>query len=234
VPYPTGSDLFTFLRASGLITADQQELKALLDLDSVMLGAVQEFERLTRRTPFLNSALTVTTKSFRVESTIVNFTNTPGLVSMDSGADAISSQSVNYTVGQNVQLLPLDNPAQGRPYTYLKFGGVNSGPPEEWNGFLGGSPSFLVAGGSGWMINVRGVWGYCTVLPADVKSALCARCCVKLAPRLALIISGGLYSERRLNSETRYGGGGVSPFSIERKMWQEEWDAAVVGYRARY
>lgn len=227
--YPTGSDLYQFLRGAGLITTDQQELKALLELDSIMLGAVQEFERLTRRTPFLNPNSAVTTKSFRVESTIVNFTNTPGLVSLDTGADAISSQGVNYTVGSNVQLLPLDNPAQGRPYTYMKFGGVNSGLPEEWNGFLGGSPSFLVAGGSGWMINVRGVWGYCIVLPADVKRALLCSGAHEVAPMLLHSVGGGLIGQTAGVDSWKWS---ANRFETQMTEWQGKFDKAVPRYRS--
>jgi len=227
--YPGGLDLSIYLVSTGLLPASSQSLsQQLMDMDGVMGAVSAEFERATGYLPFLSDGTSATRVFDGPEGSILQLR--AGLISLSN----LTINTTVYTENTQFVLQPTDGAARNLPYTYVDFGSGwgGSGYGVGDFGFGAGNQIGLgYVGGGRRAISITGVWGYASTLPLDVKDALLARACVRLAPRLALQVSGGLYSERRLNSETRYGGGKVSVLSQEVQMWQSQYEAAVNAYR---
>lgn len=72
--------------------------------------------------------------------------------------------------GTDYRAMPQNNPARGRPYTYLEM------QPHWWSPF----PSTLWASANWGSMAVTGLWGYASILPADVWLAMLSASAISL------------------------------------------------------
>ena len=121
---------------------------------------------------------------------------------------AVSVAGVAYDAGVQYVLRPDNASLKGRPYTSLEF----LVPP-------------LARMGD---VAVSGVWGYCLACPARVRGAVLAKAAALCAPQLALLISRGLVERKAGDEAERFSASGVTPIAAERRMWEAEFDRAVL------
>lgn len=76
-------------------------------------------------------------------------------------------------------------------------------------------------------IRIEGLWGRTTTLEDDTWQVLLKQGAYLCYQELSLQISRGLYSIRDLNSEVRYGGGGVTTLSAEVRAWANDYEQQV-------
>lgn len=222
--YPTQEDLNGYIQSLGVINpARLTDALALMRTDRKAAAAWQEWEKRTGYKPFLGE----TSDSTRYLDP--PGPNNPGggsrlylpwgLVSLTSlkvycdPADATTGTAL--TANTDFFLMDaagdyIDPEDDGRPYELIEF------RTRLW----GGRKS----------IRLVGKRGYAAEIGEDVWEAIRQYGGYLCYQELSLNISRGLFSRRDVNSEVRYGGGGVVPLSGEVTRWDSDFRAKARQY----
>lgn len=222
--YPADTDLREYLRSLRLFDADEEDaVFGALRLDQRIREAVAEWERATGYQPFL-AAGAATERPFDPPGppSSAGLTRGGGRVldlaaglatftSLVVGVTATTPAGTALTRNTDFWLYPLDAEAEGRPWDRVEFASLQTGAPNS--------------------VRITGRWGWSTTVPDDAWGAILVGGALRCANQIGLAVSGGTYSVRTLNTETRFGGGGTMPLSVEKTEWQRQWREAVSRYR---
>lgn len=226
--YPKSLDLERLLVSAGIIASPLSNMQDVMDLQGAVESATEEWENNTGWRPFLSATQTRTydppgpmrgpvgvwfgINNMGGSRVLPLYTGILSVTTLKVGVTA-SSAGTTLTLGTDFWLKPQNATSFNQPYRSIEFAVPQWGNPQS--------------------ITVTGPFGYSTTVPNDVWTAIIKRGAAILAPELALQISGGLYSERRLNSETRYSGAKQSPLSVEAEEWQRTFNQTVKNYKRR-
>lgn len=204
--YPAASDLDAFFVSTGLISAPTDAPYASIDRVVKCAAASADFERRTRRAMIAQPS----TRLFDVPWDRLGV--------LDVADDLLSVESIavdGAMLQENLQywLLPYDAVQKGRPYTHIEMAFVPvPGPLTVYRR----------------TVCVTGTWGYGTMIPDDVWTAVLVWAAALCAPELALNISGGVALWHEGDEEERYGGLGVAgPLAREASEWTDIYQATV-------
>jgi len=155
--YPTGDELRAFLVGNGYIAANSNES---LDCDSLVASAIQQWEGDTGWVPFYTPDEPYTTRTFDVPNGT--------MLDLDGGLLHVEDLSIAGANPPLYDLFPLNAPANGKPYTAIRFKYPLCGKD-----YLPGS------------LQIYGTWGFTTDLYADAKNAV-----LSLGAMVALSMTG--------------------------------------------
>jgi len=192
--YPPASDLLTFLRASGMLKGIPAEGMPTYDiLGYALASAIGEWERVTKWQPFAADAAPSTRVFDSPLSSILDLEG--GLVDAPSVMIGTSA----YTLGQQFTTGPKNAAARGLPTMFLDFGPLMAPQGYGYSNSLGFLPSGRLT------VSITGTWGYCRVIPPDVRQAVLQQAAAQLAPSLAISRFGGLMSWTEEGVTENYG-----------------------------
>ena len=202
--YPRQEHLELFLRSTGLPALQNDVARSLLDLNTQIGAAIEEWERRTKWVPFL---ATDQTRFFDPPGANrgqggVGFGGLGGigggslggsnLLFLEAGLLAVTSVATNLTLDDPVGsvltekrdfwLNPTSAPSAGMPYMAIKFRFPIYGEPES--------------------IQVIGTWGRSATVPDNAFNAIVQYAACLVMPQIALLINGGLES---LDGSRRHG-----------------------------
>ena len=192
--YPAAGDLLTFLRASGMLKGLPTAGIPTYDiLGYALASAIGEWERVTKWQPFAAAAAPSTRVFDSPLSAILDLEG--GLID----APSVMIGTTAYTLNQQFTAGPKNALARGLPICYLDFGPLTSPQGYGYSNSLGFLPSGRMT------VSVTGTWGYCGVVPPDVRQAILQEAAAQLAPSLAIARYGGLISWTEEGVTENYG-----------------------------
>lgn len=206
--YPTASDLQSFLEGAGIVVGSAIKLQ----LDSVIRGAIKDFERECNRKFLAGSASTrkldppTNTDTLVLDrdlATLVSFTYAP------SGATPTV-----WVEGTDFKAYPLNAVADEIPYTYIEINRL------AWE-----HPLNIVYKGS---IQINGRWGYSLSVPDDVWMGMVLLGAVTSICMAASITTSGVRFKRVEDYEVEYGSGA---YSQQISLWSKQVRSVINNYR---
>ena len=212
--FPLQADVEAYISALGVVDEDLLgDTLTQLRLDVKAEAAKEEWERRTGWKPFLKDTVDVTRRfnppngsDLWLSAGLLTLTSvTVGVTADDEGEEK--------TLDTDYFLSPSSASAESRPFEWISFSGYQSGAARS--------------------IVVVGRWGYSDSLPYDAWEAVRQYAAFLCYPELSLRISGGLFSVKTVETESRYSGGKSTPLSIEAEAWKANFDAAVKRYQRR-
>ena len=192
--YPAAADLLSFLRASGMLRGLPADgIPTYEILGYALASAIGEWERVTKWQPFAADAA----PSARVFDSPLS-----AILDLEGGvvdAPTVMIGTSAYTLGQQYTMGPKNALARGLPVMFLDFSPLSSPQGYGYSNSLGYLPSGRLT------VSVTGTWGYCKVIPPDVRQAILQEAACQLAPSLAIARFGGLVSWTEEGVSENYG-----------------------------
>ena len=218
--WPTDGDLYSFITLTlGLTLASSGVLAGLTS------AAVNEFEMLTGRTPFL-SATSASSGYFDPPGAMSHSFQYPWkgggkILELDSGYTQIDAVVTGHTVDNTGQVLDITRQCRFLPLNYadknLPIDAIEFPFP------IWGSSSSVV---------IVGKRGYSSTIPADVWQAVLARASSRFAPQLTILISGGASELSEADVKVKFGGSSGSYFiQAQATQWDQQFDSVVNRYK---
>lgn len=211
--WPTSSDVSAMLTTAGLVGSTDT-----FDYHTAIQAAIEEFEHLTGRRPFLRDAADVTRRydppGPRRSGFTYATTHAGGgiYLPLDAGLLTVTAVYAGWdgssgsalTEGTDYILHPANAAAMGLPYDAIEF----------LYPMFGGRRSIAVVG----------KWGYSATVPYDVWEAVRGQAAANLAPQIAASISRGVISWKEADVAEEYG---AKPLEHVVGQWRQAFvDAA--------
>lgn len=200
--WPTSTDLLNFLKASRLVATTPTVWQALLDLDTALASAIEQFETGTHYLPFLADTV-ATARKFTPEGLC--------LLDLDGGAIEVTAVALDGTaliLDTDFFLMPANALVQGKPYTSIEFDEP-----------LFGKRNSLV---------VTAKWGFAAVLPAKAKTTVLAGAATILSPQIASGMAAGLIRFTQGDETKEWGS---QPLGGITMGWQSQFETGITFYK---
>jgi hypothetical protein len=200
--WPTSDDLLDFLKAARLVATTPTAWQELLDVDTALESAIEEFEARVGYRPFL-AGEDATARKFTPEGL--------SILDLDGGATSVETVALDGETleeDKDYWLMPANAPAEGKPFTYIEFDEP-----------LFGKRNSLV---------ITALWGYAAAVPAKAKTTVLAGAAGLLSPQLASGIANGLI---RLTQGDQTEEWGSKPLESITAGWQSQFEGGVKHYK---
>ena len=208
---PTGADLHAFLAGAGVLPATLSAAQQMIDLQSPVATAYEEWEELTGYQPFIaQRAVSVRRFTPREGEKLIFFGTgiiTPTGLIVKTGVDTTYAGDTQ-TINEDFFLRPDNAEEEGKPYRWLEF---------YWR------PSMYQRN-----ISITARWGYSQRMPEDAWRAILCGAAARTIPFLAASVAQGALEWREGDVSRKYGEGGA--YGSVASQWREEFEGCAHCY----